>query len=111
MMDENSITGLVSQYEKHGWQLRLVLRSPAAAAIPSLLTRMNGVVIRESELDALWFSRPNGGKESWELRRIGGSPYALVRFVEMSDHESLRDEILRSAESEMLSAKPEHRGN
>jgi hypothetical protein len=108
-MDKSAIEALVDQYEKHDWKLRIVLRSDNSAQ--SDISLPENVVIEDSELDALWFSRPNGTRESWELRRIGGSPYALVRFVEPDDPEEVRDEILGSAESEMLSASPDPIGN
>lgn len=108
-MDETVVSALIDQYEKHGWRLRILLRSEGSS-VPKL-TWPDDVLTLNSELDALWFSRPNGTKESWELRRIGGSPFALVRFIEADDPQTVREDILRSAELEMLGAATDPVGN
>ncbi len=57
--------------------------------------------ICSSRIDAIWFSRGNKDAESWELRRLGGLPYALVRFVPREASNDEREAILSGAEVEI----------
>ena len=71
---------IINLYEKHGWTLRRALLSDESRnAISSLL---DGIVVTSSDLDAFWFSRQSKPETvSWELRRLSGSPFALVAVV------------------------------
>ena len=77
MIDATAVQAILDQYAKHGWELRRVLLSEEAKA--ELDTMFAGRDVRSAEIDGLWFARRSRpGSESWELRRLGGSPFALV---------------------------------
>lgn len=111
MIDTAMITAIVSQYTKHEWTLRCVLLSDD---LRKRIQREAGELfdnaeIIYSDIDALWFSRSSrAGVETWELRRMDHSAYALDVFLndEMSPTE--RNEILRNTEERLRahSAEP-----
>lgn len=91
-------------YEKHGWTLRRVLLCDATReTLPASLEDLfGGAPILSFETDALWFSRrANNGGEAWELRRLSGSPFALVELFAQSDDEPAREEARRAAENRL----------
>src|ERR1051326_6380389 len=81
---------LASTYRRHGWELRGVLLQPATCAElqsqqPELL---NQVVMRDAEVDALWFSRPSHNNcEAWELSMLAQTPSALFEIGRASCRE------------------------
>ena len=80
MTDPVTVGEIVKQYEKHGWTLRRALLSDESRVV--LSDSLAGIDITSSDLEALWFSRrSNPENESWELRRLTGSPFALVAVV------------------------------
>ncbi|HYO99452.1 MAG TPA: hypothetical protein VER76_04635, partial [Pyrinomonadaceae bacterium] len=74
----------LATYRKYGWQLARVLMRPATLAELRAATggeEFESLPARESSVDALWFVRPAaGGRESWELRLVNESPYALFEM-------------------------------
>ena len=84
---------LTAIYRKHGWQLRSVLLRPQTRVeIQSLLP--DGLVIREAEFDALWFSRPShNDREAWELRLLAQTQYALFETFEADETEEEREDV------------------
>ena len=80
MIDAAVVGEIIAQYEKHGWKLRRALVSKAPK---STLAYFDGAVaIVDSDLDARWFSRKSKPEsEAWELRRLIGTPFALVTVV------------------------------
>lgn len=99
------VASLVKQYEKHGWQIRrlLVASEELRSAVSSL--KASGVVFEvvESDKDAVWFSRRSQeGREAWELRRLSGSPFALVAVIEDSSSEEERRAVLSETEDRMF---------
>lgn len=106
MIDAETINDLVIQYEKHGWKLeRVLLTSELFAKLDRPLSAKYGsAVARLSTVNAVWFSRANGDKTSWEIRRLAGSPFALVRFVPAGANQSECESILRSAEIELTNS-------
>ena len=103
------ITEIVSLYSKHGWKLRRVLLS-ADAGGTSIQTDLGDAEFRESSFDALWFSRrSHPGSESWEIRRLFGTPFALVEVFEDGTPEEEVEE--RLAETEARMAETLRRGN
>ena len=95
---------LASTYRRHGWELRGVLLQPATRAElqsqqPELL---NQVVMRDAEVDALWFSRPShNNREAWELRLLAQTPYALFETFEQEETEEERDEVKQEMEARL----------
>ena len=69
--------------------------------------------IRRSKGEGLWFSRRSlPDREAWELRRLSGSPFALVAVVEDSLTDTEREEILRETELRMFDGShPEPTGH
>ena len=111
MIDAATVNDLVIQYEKHGWKLeRVLLTGELFSKLDGGLTQQYGSgVVHLSNVDAVWFSRPNGDKTSWEIRRLIGSPFALVRFVPVDANPGECEAILQSAEIEIansLTASP-----
>lgn len=80
MIDAAAVDEVITLYEKHGWKLRRALLSRDERK--SLEASLNAIDIVESDLSALWFSRrAKPESEAWELRRLTGSPFALVAVV------------------------------
>lgn len=97
MSDLTTISEIVDQYSRHGWALRrALLSSPSIAAFGAeLASKHSGLEISESASEALWFSRrSHPDREAWELRRLSGSPFALVTNVENSLGDDEREELL-----------------
>jgi len=95
---------LAATYRKHGWNLRSALLQPATRAeIESDEAKLlTDVVLRESEVDALWFSRPShNNREAWELRLLAQTPYALFETFEPEETEEERDEVKLEMEARM----------
>ena len=56
----------------------------------------------ESEVDAMWFTRPaQGGCEAWELRLVGETPYALFELFESDEVEEDREDVRREMEARL----------
>ncbi len=87
MIDIEAIGKILADYSKHGWILRRVLLSADSGAKFGEQTRLfRGIKIKDSDIDAAWFSRPsaNGGVP-WELRYLGNKPFALVENIDEKD--------------------------
>jgi hypothetical protein len=95
----------LSTYRKYGWQLARVLMRPDTLA--ELRAAAGGeefesLAPRESTVDAMWFVRPAaGGRESWELRLVSESPYALLEIFEPDEAEEDREDVRREMEAKM----------
>src|ERR1044072_2518841 len=94
---------IVATYEKHGWNLRRVLITPAARAEePQIVEAFPQATIVNSEIDALWFSRPShGGREAWEVRLVEEQPYALFEAFECENEEEAREAARRELENKL----------
>lgn len=101
MTDERQIQEILKQYEKHGWNLRRVLLSAPTAKNLSVES-FGEIEVASADFDALWFSRPaaNGG-ETWELRAVSPSPFAMVEVFADDDEEEVREEIRREMETQI----------
>lgn len=107
MIDRARIHEILKQYEKHGWTLRRVLlcREARESLSGSPENPFGGAQIADSETNAVWFSRrAANGNEAWELRRLTGSPFAVIKVFGADINESEREQIRREAET-MLSGK------
>ena len=99
MIELDTINAVVSQYERFGWRLeRILLKEP----VGSFAAVFQEIPITLSKQDALWFSRDSPHGSAWELRRLSGSPFALVRVIASEASDAERDEILAETEAEML---------
>ena len=80
MITPKLIEEIIATYRRHGWQLqRVLLRAATRASIGERETVFDHVHVQDSDIDALWFSRPpNQGREAWELRMIAEQQYDYV---------------------------------
>jgi hypothetical protein len=95
---------VVATYRKHGWELRSALLQPVTRAEldDQEAQLLKGVLVREEEFDALWFSRSSHNKrEAWELRLLTQTPYALFENFEQDETEEDRDDVKREIEARM----------
>jgi hypothetical protein len=92
-------------YRKYGWQLaRVMMRSETLAELKSTTggEEFESLPAREFSIDAMWFVRPaEGGREAWELRLVGESPYALFELFEPDEAEEDREDVRREMEAKM----------
>jgi hypothetical protein len=80
MTDPATVGEIIKKYEKHGWRLRRALLSDESR--PVLSNLLGEIDTVSSDLEALWFARRSKPEsESWELRRLTGSPFALVAVI------------------------------
>ena len=100
MITAEQVQDILSLYQRHGWTVRRILLTEK---LKNHLADFNFKAdIVESEVDAIWFSRPSGdGKEAWELRRLSETPYALFEVFEDDDEEEVREEIRREMEAKL----------
>jgi hypothetical protein len=97
-------TETLSNYRRHGWQLRRVLLRPESRTqlTPSLQALFESAPLIESTLDALWFARPShAGREAWELRLVAETPYALFETFEADEAEEDREEVRQEMEARL----------
>jgi len=99
-MNRAAIEAIIAQYEKHGWKLRRALLSPEGK---TALTRFEeGIKVHDSEIDALWFSRPSHEqREAWELRLISENPFALFETFEPDETEEDREDLRHEMEARL----------
>ena len=104
MKKANLFVELVATYRKHGWELRSALMQPATLAeLGSQEAQLlNLVDIRESPIDALWFSRPSyQGREAWELRLLEQTQYALFETFEADETDEQREDVKLEMEARL----------
>ena len=104
MIDLAAIADIFSLYKKHGWTLRRILVTPelekALAATQNDL--LQAVEKRRSDIDGAWFSRASDAdRETWELRLLGPTPFALLDVIGKSASETEREEALTHIEEKM----------
>ena len=95
---------IITNYSKHGWALRRVLLRPRTRAEIGDRAQeiFPGAVMEEAEVDALWFARAShAGREAWELRLVGETPYALFETFEEDEPEEEREELRREMEARL----------
>ncbi len=105
MIGAQQIQEILAQYKKHGWTLRRVLlcAQTRESAGNSLENLFGDAPVISSEKDAAWFSRPSGiGREAWELRRLSGTPFALIEVFEDEDDEAVREEARFEMEQRLI---------
>jgi hypothetical protein len=104
MSQETLINEILANYEKHGWRLRRALLRPETRAAINEGGLFNQAQVEDSEIDALWFSRPSQGqREAWELRLVATTQYALFENFEADEVEEAREELRREMEARMRS--------
>ena len=96
----------LAQYRRHGWRLARVLARPGtfagAGGEGGEGAGFEGASVAESEVDAMWFARPSAeGREAWELRLVGETPYALFELFEPDEDEEDREDVRREMEARL----------
>lgn len=104
MIKESELTEILSLYKRHGWTLRRVLMSPEFEK--SLGSKRNVLFrdadMRSSNMDGAWFSRlSNPENETWELRLLTSTPFALLDVLSKTATETEREEALTRVEEKM----------
>lgn len=105
MITVAEISALIEQYSKHEWVPRRAKLKAASIDIigAELAASFPEVTIVESKNEALWFSRRSlPDREAWEIRRLSGSPFALVTVVEDALGDDEREEFLSETERQMF---------
>jgi hypothetical protein len=97
---------IIATYGKHGWRLRRALLRPETRASltagPEIKTLFESAEMRESVVDALWFARPShAGREAWELRLVGDTPYALFETFEADEADEDREDVRLEMEARL----------
>lgn len=101
MIDNEAIAEILSLYKKHGWTLRRVLLSQDPKNT-NYVDLFGEIEPERAAIDALWFSRSSKpGSETWELRHLGQTPFALLEVIETDLDESARDQILAATEEKI----------
>lgn len=96
-------------YKKHGWNLRRALLTPESAEEleQDSAALFGDIEVFEFAKDALWFSRPSGKDgESWELRLLSFTPFALIDVFGPDQDETAREEIRHGMEDKLLNTTP-----
>jgi hypothetical protein len=108
MTDAAAIKETLSLYKKHGWILRRILITPELQGKLASEHRevFNGVEERLSDINAAWFSRLGGdGRETWELRLLGSTPFALLDVLDQDLDQTEREKALKRIEAKMREFK------
>ena len=87
MIGRAGVEEILTTYKKYGWILRRVLLTKnSLSSLQSTKDLFGEVPISESDVDALWFSRPNKkGRVAWEIRHLSETPYALLEMIDEDD--------------------------
>ena len=104
MISGHQIQEILSLYTKHGWKLRRVLLTPKLKMqiADSIEIIFKSAEIIDAEIDAIWLSRASTeNRESWEIRRLSETGYALVEVFEEDDEEEVREEIRQEMQARM----------
>ena len=104
MINAGQIGEILSLYKKHGWNLRRVLLSETLKKrlADSTEELFGAAEIVSSDIDAAWFYRASRkNHESWELRHLSETPFALFETVSEDTSESEREEIQREMEDRL----------
>jgi hypothetical protein len=102
MTDLDLIASVVAQYRKFGWKLERILLSNANSELRGRLVSEYPITqILDRPVDALWFSRPRKDSITWEIRRLTGSPFALLAVFDSKMSEDDRERIIRDLEDQI----------
>jgi hypothetical protein len=98
------IREIIVAYRKHEWRLaRALLKAETRSELtPAESEMIDDASVGEAPFDALWFARPShAGREAWELRLAGETPYALFETFEADEAEEDREEVRREMEARL----------
>jgi hypothetical protein len=103
---------LVTTYQNHGWVLKSALLQPYTHAELRVnqAIELESIPVKESPVDALWFSRPSHqNRQAWELRLLSETQYALFENFEPDETEEQRDEMRLEMEARLRDYVTGHR--
>ena len=93
---------IIERYRSFDWIPRKILLSPTSRLDFAEQNSIEEVEVADSEIDAIWFSRPAaGGREAWELRVISDSPYALFEMFEADESDEARQDVRTEMEARL----------
>lgn len=95
---------IIARYNQFGWSLRTVLvsREDRETLMPAIRNLDEGVEVREFDIPCLWFSRRSRPDcETWEIRRIVGSPYAITEVVFDAETPEVLQALIHKSEERM----------
>src|SRR5215217_2255726 len=104
MKNSDLFIELVATYRKHGWEVRRALMQPTTLAELESQEKdlLSNVPVKESAVDALWFSRPShNNREAWELRLLAQTQYALFETFEADETEEDREDVKLEMEARL----------
>ena len=104
MIKAEQIQEILSQYKKHGWNLRRVLlcEETRKNLADSLEEIFGEAEITDAEIDAVWFSRPaKNEREAWELRHLSEVPFALFESFGNDEEEDFRIQTQKELETRL----------
>jgi len=99
------IREISAYYQKFDWRLKRILLSPETREKFDISPEKpaTDAEIIESEIDALWFSRPSGkDRAAWELRHLSPTPYALFEILENDTPEEELEDTLHELELRLI---------
>ena len=117
MITVEQIQEILSLYTKHGWNLRRVLISDEFRVNfnEHIQNLFGGAEIVSSPfLNALWFTRASGKTgETWELRHLAETPFALVEVFPNEMNEDEREKIRNEMQTRLVNqtSKPAGRNS
>lgn len=114
MIERDGIVSILDQYEKHGWKLRRVLLSgdTGEADLQIANALFDGAELRDSEIDAAWFTRSSHpGLTAWELRHLSTTPYALLETIRDGTPDNEIDAVLNRTEAKLIEAVSRRKPN
>jgi hypothetical protein len=106
MISGEQIREIVLLYKKHGWSLRRVLLSDELrVSLNEALRELFGgaEIVSSPFLNAAWFSRASrDSHETWELRHLSETPFALLAVFTAETDEKTREEIRKETQKRLL---------
>ena len=104
MIAAETISEILNIYKKHGWTLRRVLLSDGLKkSLEDSAKSLFGIAeLTASDIDAAWFSRAsNATRETWEIRHLSQTPFALLEVIDKAAPESERNAVLSATEGRL----------
>ncbi len=106
MIDAEQIREILSLYKKHGWNLRRVLLSnELRVSLNEDLQKLfsDAELVSSPFLNAAWFSRASrASRETWELRHLSETPFALLEVFDAETDEETREKARKEVETRLL---------
>ena len=98
---------IVEQYQKFDFKLeRCLMTSDTLAFFKAARSQnefLSSILIEESSIDAIWFSRPSAGKTTaWEIRLVLPTPLSILENIPNSVSETERNEKLKEVEARLI---------